>query len=384
MSIDVDNLHMDSAESGLPVIKVFGVGGGGGNVVNRMVEGVVKGVSYVAANTDMMVLESSLAGEKIALGRNLTKGLGAGMRPEVGKAAAEEEVDAIREVLTGSDLVFIAAGMGGGTGTGAAPVIAEVAKEMNILTVGVVTLPFRFEGPKRTRLAKAGVEELKKHVDTVMVIPNNKLLEIASPKTTMTEAFSLADDVLKQGIQGIINLVNLEGVINLDFADLRTVMSNKGAAIMGMGVGQGKNRGLDAATAAISSPLLSEQSIDGATGVIINIVADEKFSLLDAEAAATFIQDRAHEDADVIFGLVYDDDMDDEVSLSVIATGFDPEQTAAAHDIKTHLRVAHSAQSKGEEAPISGKKQQEVANDSTPDEDDILVLDEDMIDVSHF
>jgi len=344
MVIEFDNFESESRDTGLPVIKVIGVGGGGGNVVNRMVRDGIKKVQYAAANTDVMVLNSSLADVTITLGAEVTKGLGAGMKPDVGKMAAEETAEQIQSFLEGTDMVFIAAGMGGGTGTGAAPVIAELAREKKILTVGVVTSPFRFEGNKRARIAEKGIEELKKHVDTLMVIPNNKLLAIASQKTTMNEAFEIADDVLKQAISGITNLVNLEGVINLDFADLKTVMSNKGRAIMGTGIGQGENRGLDAAKKAVSSPLLSDCPISGATGVIINIVADESFSLLDAEAAADFIQGTADQEADVIFGLVSDPTKENEVVITVIATGFEapeemiPEQTAA----HTTLRVVDS------------------------------------------
>ena len=323
MVIDVDTFQSEPEPTGLPVIKVFGVGGGGGNVVKRMIEDNIKGVHYVTANTDMMALKSSLAETKLALGSATTKGLGAGMKPEVGKKAAEEDMEAIKAEMEAADLVFIAAGMGGGTGTGAAPVIAEIAKEMKILTVGVVTSPFGFEGNKRIKIADKGIEELRKHVDTLMVIPNNKLLEIASQKTTMNEAFAIADDVLKQAISGITNLINLEGVINLDFADLKTVMTNKGRAIMGTGVGTGENRGVEAAKKATSSPLLSDKPISGATGVIINIVADDNFSLLDAQAAADYIQNSADADADVIFGLVTDETKENEVVITVIATGFD-------------------------------------------------------------
>ncbi|MBU2509913.1 cell division protein FtsZ [bacterium] len=344
MVIDVDNFKSQPIPTGLPTIKVVGVGGGGGNVVNRMVLDGIKGVQYVAANTDVMVLNSSRADITLPLGNKITKGLGAGMKPDIGKMAAEEDIDTIKDVLEDADMIFIAAGMGGGTGTGAAPIVAEIAKELKILTVGVVTTPFRFEGSKRARIAEAGIEELKKHVDTLMVIPNDKLLEIASTKTTMNEAFSIADDVLKQAISGITNLINLEGVINLDFADLKTVMLNKGRAIMGTGIGTGENRGLEAAKKAISSPLLSDRPISGATGVIINIVADEQFSLLDAEAAADFIQSTADQDADVIFGLVTDSTKENEVIITVIATGFENpmDETSVRPSDRRPLRVVDS------------------------------------------
>lgn len=361
MVIDVDTFSSNPIQTGLPTIKVIGVGGGGGNVVNRMIEDNVRGVQYICANTDAMVLNSSKADISIPLGSKVTKGLGAGMKPEIGKLAAEENVDAIRTVLEDTDLVFISAGMGGGTGTGAAPVIAEIAKEMKILTVGVVTTPFRFEGSKRAKIADAGIEELRQHVDTLMVIPNNKLLEIASPKTTMTEAFSIADDVLKQAISGITNLINLEGVINLDFADLKTVMTNKGRAIMGTGVDTGDNRGLEAAKKAISSPLLSDKPISGATGVIINIVADDEFSLLDAEAAADLIQSSADPDADVIFGLVYDENKSSEVAITVIATGFDASDQEESNLSRTiPLRVSDSIK-KQEISKISTHKEEKPA-----------------------
>lgn len=388
MVIDVDNFKSQPIPTGLPTIKVIGVGGGGGNVVNRMVTDGIKGVEYLAANTDVMVLNSSLADEKLPLGTQITKGLGAGMKPEVGRMAAEEDIDAIKNALEDADMIFIAAGMGGGTGTGAAPIVAEIAKEQKILTVGVVTTPFRFEGSKRARIAVDGIEELKKHVDTLMVIPNDKLLEIASTKTTMNEAFSIADDVLKQAISGITNLINLEGVINLDFADLRTVMLNKGRAIMGTGIGTGENRGLEAAKKAISSPLLSDKPISGATGVIINIVADEQFSLLDAEAAADFIQSTADRDADVIFGLVTDPTKDNEVVITVIATGFEnpvDEDSVRPPDRKP-LRVVDSLRNTVPEK-VSETANAEGENSSTQDSDsksgdqgdDVLELDPESI-----
>lgn len=343
MVIKVDKIESQPIYSGLPCIKVMGVGGGGGNVVNRMIKDNIRRVQYVAVNTDAVALSSSRADITIPIGKFLTNGQGAGMKPEVGRMAAEEEVDTIKELLSDTDLVFLAAGMGGGTGTGAISVIAEIAKEMKILTVAIVTTPFSFEGPKRNQLAQAGIQDLKKHIDTLVVIPNTKLLEIASPKTTMSEAFAMADDVLKQAISGITNLINLEGVINLDFADMHTVMSNKGSAYMGTGTGLGKNRGLTAVKKALSSPLIS-QPIVGATGIIINIVADEQFPLFDAEAAAEHIQSSANQDADVIFGLVYDPKLKEEVSVTVIATGYDSEYKIETVDLTEHipLRVSDS------------------------------------------
>ncbi len=374
MVIDVDNFKSQPIHTGLPSIKVIGVGGGGGNVVNRMVNDNVKGVQYLAANTDVMVLNSSKADIILPLGSKITKGLGAGMKPEIGRMAAEEDLEAIRDALENADLVFIAAGMGGGTGTGAAPIVAEIAKEMKLLTVGVVTTPFRFEGNKRAKIAEEGIEEFKKHVDTLMVIPNDKLLEIASSKTTMNEAFTIADDVLKQAISGITNLINLEGIINLDFADLKTVMSNKGRAIMGTGIANGENRGLEAAKKAISSPLLSDTPISGATGVIINIVADEQFSLLDAQAAADFIQGTADQDADVIFGLVTDNTKDNEVIITVIATGFERamEEKLEKQSGRKPLRVVDSLRNK---KPHSENADQEGVEAQEGEPENVLELD---------
>lgn len=392
MAVNVNEVQSQSVNNILPTIKVVGVGGGGGNVVNRMVNDGVKGVQYIAANTDVMVLNSSKADITIPLGTKNTKGLGAGMKPEVGKAAAEEDLDTIKSILEGTDLIFVAAGMGGGTGTGAAPVIAEIAKEMKVLTVAVVTSPFRFEGNKRARIADEGIEELKKHVDTLMVIPNNKLLEIASPKTTMNEAFSIADDVLKQAISGITDLLNREGVINLDFADLKTVMSNKGRAIMGTGIGTGEGRGLDAAQKAISSPLLSDTPISGATGVIINIVADEDFSLLDAQSAADFIQGSADQDADVIFGLVTDNTKENEVVITVIATGFDSpfenqekekeQNTSNAQPLRVIDSMKHQNPEKMKQlnvAPVPNEEKIQEAVTAEPEPEEVIELDPEVV-----
>ena len=368
MAVDIIEMKSKPANSGLPTMRVIGVGGGGGNVVNRMVNDGIEGVHYIAANTDMMVLNSSKADVTIPMGTKITKGLGAGMKPEVGKMAAEEDIDTIKSVLENTDLVFIAAGMGGGTGTGAAPVIAEIAKEMKVLTVGVVTTPFDFEGNRRAEIAEDGIEELKKHVDTLMVIPNTKLLDISTAKTTMNEAFCIVDDVLKQAISGITKLINMEGVINLDFSDLRTVMQNKGRARMGTGVAKGKNRGVEAAKKAISSPLLSDTPISGARGVIINIVADVNFPLFDAKEAAKFIQSSADHDADVIFGLVNDDKMEDEVIITVIATGFDnpPEEEEIRPSNVRPLRIVDSLKHRDPENAkrIKAGKSQEGSDDA--------------------
>ena len=321
MPISVESMRSQPLVAGLPVIKVIGVGGGGGNVVNRLIKEDIKNVEYIVTNTDSAVLRSSSAHIRIQIGEKITRGMGVGMRPEIGRMSAEESIEELKSVLEGTDLVFIAVGMGGGTGTGAAPVIAEIAKEKKALTIGVVTTPFRFEGMKRQRIADRGLVELRKHVDTLITISNNRLLETASRKTSVREAFSLADDVLKQAISGIATLINLEGVVNLDFADLQTVMARKGTAIMGTGIGVGKNRGIEAVKNAIFSPIL-DQPIEGASGIIVNIVADEGFTLLDAEAAVNFVQRGASQDADVIFGLVYNPEQKEEVVASVIATGF--------------------------------------------------------------
>lgn len=321
MTVNVNSLKSQPLKIGVPVIKVLGVGGGGGNVINRMVEDNITGVEYIAINTDLMVLKSSHAHLKIQIGEKLTRGMGAGMKPQIGQMSAEENLDSLTKILDNTDLVFIAAGMGGGTGTGAAPVIAEIAKEKKVLTIGVVTTPFSFEGSKRSKIADRGLVELRNHVDTLIVVSNNKLLEMASKKTSVSEAFLIADDVLKQAISGITNLINLEGVINLDFADLQTIMCNKGAAIMGTGFGFGESRGCDAVHEAITSTIL-DQPIEGANGIIVNIVADEQFTILDAEAAVDCVQKSANQDADIIFGLVYDPGKKDEVFVSVIATGY--------------------------------------------------------------
>jgi cell division protein FtsZ len=352
MVIGIDTMKSQPVYPGLPTIKVVGVGGGGGNVVNRMIQDNITGVSYVAMNTDVMALNSSLAATTLVLGNSITRGLGAGMRPEVGKISAEADLESIGNILSGTNMVFMAAGMGGGTGTGALPVIAEVAKEMEILTVAIVTTPFSFEGKKRSALAAEGIEELRKHVDTLIIVPNTRLLELASEKTTMSQAFAMADDVLKQAISGITNLINLEGMINLDFADLKTVMEDKGSAFMGTGSALGENRGLKAVQQAINSPLIN-RPITGATGIIINIMADQEFSLLDAEAAATYVQDSASEEANVIFGLAYNNSFVDEVSVTVIATGYEKsyKEKASGKYGQLPLRVADSLRHKALSTP---------------------------------
>ncbi|MBU2512040.1 cell division protein FtsZ [bacterium] len=376
MAIRLDSLESRSNCYGLPNIKVIGIGGGGGNVVNRMIKDNVRGVEYIAMNTDAMALNSNKASIIVPLGNDITRGLGAGMKPDIGRVAAEAEIDVIENVLENADMVFLAAGMGGGTGTGAIPIVAEVAKNMNILTVAVVTTPFSFEGRRRAQIAEGGLAELRRHIDTLVVIPNTKLLHLATEKTTMTEAFSMADDVLKQAIAGITNLINLEGVINLDFADLRTVMEDKGSALMGTGSGFGENRGLEAVKKAINSPLIS-QPIGGATGIIINIVADNDFPLLDAEAAATYVQEKAHENADVIFGLVHDGTLKNEVFVTVIATGYEKslKEKSTGNYRRSPLRVTDSLK-------YQVKKQQPEVKFQLPNPKPVKAAEE--IEVPHF
>ncbi len=303
-------------------IKVVGVGGAGTNAVNRMVDSGLQGVQFIAVNTDKQALTLCKADEKIQIGEKVTKGLGAGANPDVGQKAAEESKEDVADALKGCDLVFVTCGMGGGTGTGAAPVIAEVARDMGILTIGVVSKPFMFEGRQRMRNAEAGIERLKAHVDTLVVVPNDRLLNVVTKGTTMTEAFKIADDTLRQGIQGISDLIAMPSLINLDFADVRTVMQSRGLAHMGIGIGKGENRMVEAAKMAISSPML-ETSIDGARAVLINITGGPDTSIIDINEAAQLITAAADEDANIIFGAGIDENMSDEVKITVIATGFE-------------------------------------------------------------
>ncbi|MBA3300826.1 MAG: cell division protein FtsZ [Thermoleophilaceae bacterium] len=307
----------------LAVIKVVGVGGGGTNAVNRMVDAGLKGVEFIAVNTDAQALQMCDADIKLQIGGQLTRGLGAGANPEVGHSAANESRDDIKEALKGADMVFVTAGEGGGTGTGAAPVIAEIAKqEIGALTVGVVTRPFDFEGSNRTRQASDGVDRLRENVDTQIVIPNEKLLAVVERRTSILDAFKLADDVLRQGVQGITDLITIPGLINLDFADVRTVMFEAGAALMGIGSASGESRAAEAAKNAISSPLL-EQSVEGATGILLNITGGSDLGLFEVNEAAEIIQAAADANANIIFGSVIDESLGDEVRVTVIATGFD-------------------------------------------------------------
>jgi cell division protein FtsZ len=314
---------MESGGSYLAVIKVVGVGGGGTNAVSRMVDAGLRGVEFIAANTDAQALAMCDADIKLNIGHESTKGLGAGANPDVGLASASESRDDIKEALKGADMVFVTAGEGGGTGTGAAPVIAEIAKnEIGALTVGVVTRPFDFEGSQRGRQATEGIERLREVVDTLIVIPNEKLLAVVERRTSMLDAFREADNVLRQGVQGITDLITIPGLINLDFADVRTIMADAGSALMGIGTASGESRAADAARAAISSPLL-EENVDGATGILLNITGGKDLGLFEVNDAAEIIQNEADPNANIIFGAVIDESMSDDVRVTVIGTGFD-------------------------------------------------------------
>ncbi len=307
-------------------IKVVGVGGGGNNAVNRMIRKALSGVEFIAINTDAQALQYSQADQKLQIGAKLTKGLGAGAQPEVGQRAAEESREEIRKSVEGADMVFITSGMGGGTGTGAAPLVADIAKEVGALAIGVVTKPFSFEGRHRAQKAEMGIAELRDRVDALITIPNDKLLQIIDKKTPMNEAFSFADEVLRQGVQGISDLISKPAVINLDFADVKTIMEKAGSTMMGIGIAEGENRAVEAAKAAISSQLL-ETSIQGAKGVILNITGTEAMTLMEVNEAAEFIAQSADPDANVIFGAGIDDNLGDTIRVTVIATGFDGKST---------------------------------------------------------
>jgi len=325
-------------------IKVIGIGGGGGNAVQTMIEGGLQGVEFVVANTDRQALAHNKAEGKINLGRELTKGLGAGANPEIGRRAAIESYNDIVAKLEGADMVFVTAGMGGGTGTGGAPIVAKIAKELGALTIGVVTKPFIFEGKKRKKHADDGIRELQENVDTLIVIPNQKLLTVASERTPLLETFRKADQVLLHAVKGISDLINIRGLINLDFADIRTVMQAKGMAIMGSGWANGDNRAVEAATQAISSPLLENICIDGATGIIINVTGGSDLTLWEVNEASTLITEAAHPDAEIIFGAVIDENMADAVSVTVIATGFGANAMKSSSDQINKLHAATEAQ----------------------------------------
>ena len=339
---------MEKDINNFAAIRVIGVGGAGTNAVNRMVEAGLKGVEFIAINTDSQALALSKAPNKIQIGDKLTKGLGAGANPEVGQKAAEESREEIANTVKGSDLVFVTCGMGGGTGTGAAPVIAEIAREQGILTIGVVSKPFLFEGRQRMKNAEAGIERLKAAVDTLVVVPNDRLLSVVTKGTTMTEAFRIADDTLRQGIQGISDLIAVPSLINLDFADVRTVMQSRGLAHMGIGIGKGETRMVDAAKQAISSPML-ETSIDGARAVLINITGGADTSIIDINEAAQLITAAADPEANIIFGAGIDESLKDEVKITVIATGFEKTPFVAQKAAPAASTAAPSYESKDEE-----------------------------------
>lgn len=330
------DLQMDQ----IAKIKVIGVGGGGCNAVNRMIESGVKGVEFIVANTDLQVLNVSKAEKKLQIGQDITNGLGAGANPEVGREAAVESKNEIVEALKGADMVFVTCGMGGGTGTGAAPVIAEIAQNLGALTVGIVTKPFRFEGKRRMEQAVLGIDELKKHVDTLIVIPNDKLRDIIDKSTPMVDAFKEVDNVLHRGVQSISDLIAVSGLVNLDFADVKAVMEKRGNALIGIGLGVGENRAIEAAKQAVSSPLL-ETSISGATDAIINVTGGNSLTLFEAEDAAEIVRQSANTDINIIFGAVINENLNDEVIVTVIATGFEDENpsysdtTTTTRDVPT-------------------------------------------------
>ena len=369
----IGGLEMDQ----LAKIKVIGLGGGGGNAINRMVESGVKGVEFIAANTDLQVLNSSKADVKIQIGASLTDGLGAGARPEIGKEAAVESKKEIEDALTGADMVFVTCGMGGGTGTGAAPIVAEIAQALGALTVGIVTKPFSFEGKKRMQNALEGIAELKKHVDTLIVIPNDRLREIIDKTTPMLEAFKEVDNVLRRGVQSISDLIAVVGLVNLDFADVKAVMEKSGHAIIGIGIGMGEDRAIEAAKQAVSSPLL-ETSIDGATDAIINITGGVNLTLFEAEQAAEVVRAAANTDINTIFGSVINENLSDEVIVTVIATGFDKNKTeildSMDQPVYNNVQQQPTRRTRVEPDPIIFKSEPETvpvsSNDDSSDDGD--------------
>lgn len=334
----IDDNNMPMAD-GTATIKVIGVGGAGNNAVDRMIESGIKGVDFITVNTDSQQLKKTKAPIKIQIGEKITRGLGAGANPDIGAQSAEESKAEIAEVIRGADMVFVTSGMGGGTGTGAAPIVAAVAKEMGILTIGVVTKPFTFEGKKRLSQAERGIESLKGKVDSLVVIPNDKLLQIIDRKTSITDAFRMADDVLRQGVQGISDLIAITGDVNLDFADVKAIMLNTGMAHMGIGQAAGENRAEDAAKQAVQSPLL-ETSIEGARGVIINITGGENLGLHEVNIAAELVQRSVDPEANIIFGTVTDPSLDDEIQITVIATGFDKPETLTSVGVESIVSKA--------------------------------------------
>ncbi len=340
-------------------IKVVGVGGSGGHAISRMIEAKLKGVEFVAINTDAQDLHHNKASEKVHIGKNLTKGLGAGMNPDVGRQAAEENRDEIQEVLKGADMIFVTCGLGGGTGSGAAPIVAETAKELGILTVAVITKPFSFEGAQRRAIAEEALENLRERVDTLITIPNDKLLQIIDKKTTLINSFKIVDDVLRQGVQGISDLITKPGIVNVDFADVKAIMSNSGSALMGIGIGDGENRAAEAAKAAISSPLL-ELSIDGAKGVLFNVSGSTDLTMLEINEAANIITESIDPNAKVIFGAVVDETMKKgEVQITVVATGFDADKIKES-PLEKMSRITIEKVRKEEEEPIVAEEKPRI------------------------
>jgi cell division protein FtsZ len=351
-------------------IKVIGVGGGGNNAVNRMITAGLRGVEFIAINTDKQALFLSKSNTKIQIGDKLTKGLGAGANPEIGEKAANESKDEIAQSIKGADMVFVTAGMGGGTGTGAAPVVASIAKEMGILTVGVVTKPFMFEGRKRMQHAERGIETLKSTVDTLVTIPNDRLLQVAEKKTSIVDAFRIADDVLRQGVQGISDLIAVPGLVNLDFADVKTIMFNTGIAHMGIGRAAGENRAEEAARQAIHSPLL-ETSIDGARGVLLNITGGADLGLFEVNTAAELVQQSADPDANIIFGAVIDENLKDEILITVIATGFDKGPIVKKMEKPSFDRGMERSQERNAANQPANERQQPAANNNANQSDEL-------------
>lgn len=393
----VDSLGMDAMGlvDNFASIKVVGIGGGGGNAVNHMIEEGLGGVEFIAINTDAQALMLSKAKTRVRIGDKLTRGLGCGGNPEVGRKAAEESADELYEVMRGADMVFITCGMGGGTGTGGAPIIAQVAKELGALTIGVVTRPFTFEGARRIQAAEAGIEAVKGQVDTLIVIPNDRLLQIVDKRATLQDAFGMADDVLRQGIQGISELITVPGLINLDFADVRTIMSEGGAALMAVGRASGDDRARKAAEEAISSQLL-DVTIDGARGILFNVTGGPQMSLFDVNEAAAIIKETAHPDVNLIFGAVIDENMGDEIRITVIATGFEQTRVAARRPVQAQQRVARPEpaprvvqrppvpEMPAEEAEVDVEMQQQPAARPVADDFKRKVYDTDDLDIPAF
>ena len=371
-------------------IKVIGVGGSGGAAVNRMIQAKIKGVEFIAVNTDVQALHYNQASSKLHIGKTVTRGLGAGMDPELGRRSAEETQNEIRDMIKGSDMVFITCGLGGGTGTGASPIIAETAREMGALTVAVVTKPFSFEGAQRKNIGDSGLDELRDKVDTIIVIPNDRLLSMVDKKTSLLDAFGMADEVLQQGVQGISELITIPGLINVDFADVKAIMENTGTALMGIGTGGGDNRAVEAAKAAIASPLL-EVSIDGARGVLFTVTGGSDLSMHEVNEAAKIITSSADPDAKVIFGAVIDENLQDEVRITVIATGFSEEDRRRIEessseeeeeDFRPSLFKARTTDVRRLQQPVT--KDEVTASSSSDDDDDLSDEEQDELEVPAF